>query len=273
LRRAVAALTAATGLLTVVASADVAGAVGDSNQTRVASSGEALANARSAKFRGTTTSTTKTRFDGTFDFERRAGEYSINASALGLPGKGKTRVLIRGSAIYFSLDALGGSLGSTPELAGKKWLKLDPETLRAIFGDEASFGQSNPSAGLDALRGATGDVKKTGRETVRGTRTTRYRAQLDLDQAVAKAPEDQRTEVAGTVQALGSGTVPADVWVDGKGRVRKIRLSVGSESAGNKGSVVFEYFELGSQVSVEEPPSGEVVDFADVLGGSTPPAS
>jgi len=272
LRRAVATLTAAVGLVTV-ASADIAGAGGDSNQTRVASSGEALSKARSARFRGTTTSNRKTTFDGTFDFERRAGEYSINASALGLPGNGKTRVLIKGSVIYFSLDALGGSLGSTPELAGKKWLKLDPDTLRAIFGDETSFGQSNPSAGLDALRGATGDVKKVGRETVRGTRTTRYRAQLDLDQAVAKAPEDQRTEVAGTVQALGSGTVPADVWIDGRGRVRKIRLSVGSESAGNRGSVVFEYFDLGSEVSVEEPPASEVVDFADVLGGSTPPAS
>jgi len=272
LPRALAALTAAVGLVTA-ASADIAVAGGDSNQTRVASSGEALSKARSARFRGTTTSNTKTTFDGTFDFERRAGEYSINASALGLPGNGKTRVLIKGSVIYFSLDALGGSLGSTPELAGKKWLKLDPDTLRAIFGDETSFGQSNPSAGLDALRGATGDVKKVGRETVRGTGTTRYRAQLDLDQAVAKAPEDQRTEVAGTVQALGSGTVPADVWIDGRGRVRKIRLRVGSESAGNRGSVVFEYFDLGSQVSVEEPPASEVVDFADVLGGSTPPAS
>jgi len=272
LRRAVAALTAAVGLLTV-ASADVAGAGGDSNQTRVARSGEALAKAHSAKFRGTTTSTTRTTFDGIFDFGKRAGEYSIAASALGFPGNGKSRVLVNGAVIYFSLDALGGSLESTPEFAGKKWLKLAPATLRAIFGDETSFGQSNPSAGLDALRGATADVKKVGRETVRGTGTTRYRAQLDLDQAVAKAPEDQRTAVADTVPALGSGTVPADVWVDGKGRVRKVRLRVGNESAGNKGSVVFEYFDLGSRVDVEEPQQSEVVDIAEVLGGSTPPAS
>jgi hypothetical protein len=261
-------------ILTVV-SADVAGASSDSDQTRVANSGQALVNARSAKFRATTRAdaggaASKVTFDGGSNFEHRAAEYSVDAAAIGLAASGKVRVRFIRGIEYLSLDALeGGTSSTTPQLAGKKWLRLNPSD----FGGDTQIGQSNPSAGLDALRGVTGDVKKAGRETVRGASTTRYRAQLDLDQAVAKAPEDQRTEVAGTVQALGSGTVPADVWLDGKGRVRKLRLSVGSTSAGNKGSVVFEYFDLGTKVSVDEPPASEVVDFSDVLGGSTPPAS
>lgn len=272
--RTLAVLAALAGLLVVVA-ADVPGAAAsDSDQARVASSGEALAKARTAKFQATTKAdaggnASKVTFDGASNFEHRATEYTVSATDIGLAGSGNVHVRFIRGIEYLSLDALeGGSSSNTPQLAGKKWLRLNPSD----FGGDTQIGQSNPSAGLDALRGAT-DVKKVGRATVRGTSTTRYRAQLDLDQAVAKAPDDQRTEVTSTVQALGSGTVPADVWVDGKGRVRRIRLLVGSTSAGNRGSVIFEYFDLGSEVSVEEPPASEVVDFADILGGATPPAS
>lgn len=272
--RKLAVLTALAGLLVVVA-ADVPGAAAsDSDQSRVASSGQALAKARTAKFQATTKAdaggnASKVTFGGASNFEHRATEYTVSATDIGLAGSGNVHVRFIRGIEYLSLDALeGGSSSDTPQLAGKKWLRLNPSD----FGGDTQIGQSNPSAGLDALRGAT-DVTKVGRATVRGTSTTRYRAQLDLDQAVAKAPEDQRTEVTSTVQALGSGTVSADVWVDGKGRVRRIKLRVGSTSAGNRGSATFEYFDLGSQVSVEEPPAGEVVDFADILGGATPPAS
>lgn len=273
LGRGLAVLTALIGLITVV-SAEVAGAVAsDSDQSRVASSGQALAKARTAKFQATTKAdaggnASKVTFDGVSNFEHRATEYTVSAADIGLAGSGNVHVRFIRGIEYLSLDALEGGSSSTPQLAGKKWLRLNPSD----FGGDTQIGQSNPSAGLDALRGAT-DVKKVGHATVRGTSTTRYRAKLDLDQAVAKAPDDQRTEVTSSVQALGSGTVPADVWVDGKGRVRRIQLRVGSSSAGNRGSVVFEYFDLGSQVSVEQPPASEVVDFADILGGSTPPAS
>ena len=63
-------------------------------------------------------------------------------------------------------------------------------------------------------------------------------------------------------------TIPADVWVDGKGRLRKVRLRVAASSAKTKGSVAFEYFDLGASVNVEAPPASEVVDFEELLGGS-----
>jgi hypothetical protein len=255
----------------ILASAGAAGAVdSEGDLARIKKSGDELAKSGSAKFRGTTTAdgggdNSRVTFDGSFDFESRAGEYSVDAAAIGLQGSGKVRTLVAGGVLYLSLDALeGGDPSSTPDLAGKKWLKLDPQ----VFGGGGEIGQSDPNGGLDALRGAKGDVKRVGTENVRGTRTTRFRVSIDAEQAVNSAPEEQRDEVRNSIGALGSRTVPADVWVDGKGRLRKIRLRVAASASKTKGSVAFEFFDLGARVNVEAPPASEVVDFEELLGGS-----
>src|SRR5215210_460617 len=98
---------------------------GDQNRDRerVARSGEALAKSRSAKFRGTSTAElkggvdAKVTFDGRFDFANRAGEYSLDAGAIGLQGNGKVRALLVGGVVFVKLDALGSSI----EIPGKKW--------------------------------------------------------------------------------------------------------------------------------------------------------
>jgi hypothetical protein len=238
--------------------------------SRISKSGDELAKAGGAKFRGTTSSGSGANggtvtFDGSLDFKTRAGEYSVDAAAIGLQGTGKVHTVVAGGVLYLSLDALQGvDPSSSPDLAGKKWLKLDPK----VFGGGGQIGQSDPNGSLDALRGVKGGVKRVGSEKVRGTRTTRYRVSIDADQAVNNAPEDQRDEVRNTVGALGSKTIPADVWVDAKGRLRKVRLHVAASSTTTKGSVSFEYFDLGTQVNVEAPSANEVVDFQDLLGGN-----
>ena len=265
-----AALVVATACV-ILPSAGAAGAVGsESDLARITKSGDELAKAGGAKFRGTTTAdgggdNSKVTFDGSFDFKNRAGEYSVDAASIGLQGSGKVRTLVTGGVLYLSLDTLeGGDPSSNPDLAGKKWLKLDPQA----FGGQGQVGQSDPSGGLDAVRGAKGDVKRVGSEKVRGTRTTRYQVAIDAEQAVNRAPEEQRAEARNSIGALGSRTIPADVWVDGKGRLRKVRLRVAASSSNTKGSVAFEYFDLGARVNVEAPPATEVVDFQELLGGS-----
>lgn len=233
---------------------------------RIARSGEALSKSRSAKFRGTTTShldggaDAKVSFNGRFDFANRAGEYSVAAESIGLQGDGKVRTLVVGGIVFLSIDVVEGT-----EIPGKKWLRLDP----AVFGGEGQIGQSDPNGGLDALRGVTGEVENRGSEDVRGTRTMHYRVTIDPAKAVADAPEELRDAVRGAVRPLGSETIPADVWLDAKGRLRKVRLRVGSGSlASPEGSVAFEYYDLGAKVRVVAPPADEVIDFSEVLGGT-----
>ncbi len=257
--------------LVTVSSTGVAGArVAGDDLSRVSKSGDELAKAGGAKFRGTTSSGgggkgSTVTFNGSLDFKSRAGEYSVDAAAIGLQGTGKVHTVVAGGVLYLSLDALErGDPSSSPDLAGKKWLKLDPK----VFGGGGQIGQSDPNGSLDALRGVKGDVKRVGSDKVRGTRATHYRVTIDADQAVNSAPEGQRDEVRNSIGALGSKTIPADVWVDGKGRLRKVRLHVAASSTTTKGLVAFEFFDLGARVNVEAPPANEVVDFQDLLGGS-----
>ena len=264
--RAALAPVLATAFVTVTP-IGAAGAGEQDDLALIASSGDELAKSRSAKFRGTTSSpsggaASEVTFNGAFNFESRTGEYTVDAESLGLQGNGKVRALLVGGGLYLSLDdALDAGVPS-PELEGKKWLKLDP----ALFGDQ--IGQSDPNRSLDALRGAARDVQKVGADKIRGTRTTHFRVTIDVEQAVASAPEGEQEQVRSSIAALGSGTIPADVWIDSKGRLRRIRLRVGG-SATLGGSVGFEYFDLGARVNVKAPPAGEVVDFLEILGGAT----
>jgi len=265
-----AALVVASAFLTMASPVAAGARPTADDASRVSKSGDELAKAGGAKFRGTTSSSgggkgSTVTFDGSLDFKSRAAEYSVDAAAIGLQGTGKVRTVVAGGVLYLSRDAVGGiDPSSSPDLAGKKWLKLDPK----VFGGGGQIGQSDPNGSLDALRGVKGDVKRVGSEKVRGTNTTRYRVTIDADQAVNSAPEAQRDEVRNSIGTLGSKTIPADVWIDGKGRLRKVRLHVAASTTTTKGSVGFEYFALGAHVNVEAPPANEVVDFQDLLGGS-----
>jgi hypothetical protein len=251
-----------------VAPASVARAGGDDDLERIAKSADELAKSGGAQFRGTTTAETagadaRVTFDGRFHFSQRAGEYLVDAAAIGLLGNGQVRALLVDGTMYFSLDTLDGE--DRPDLAGKKWLRLDP----TILGEEGQLGQTDPNGSIDAVRGATGKVEDLGTETIRGVRTTHYRVRINPALAVRKAPEDVRELARDAVRPFGSRVILAHVWIDDSARLRKLRFRVGDGSLANpRGSVGFEYFDLGADVSVVAPPPEEVVDFTDILGGS-----
>ncbi len=242
----------------------------DKDLQRVKQSGDELAKVGSASFQGTSTQDaggagSKVAFDGAFDFGQRAGEYSASLSAFGVPSDEKVRGLLLDGAIYLGIDALRNQPGfeATPE--GVEWLKLDPAILGA-----SEIAQRDPSVSMDALRGVTGKVKKVRSEKVRGVRTTRYHANLDLQKAVTSAPEDERERVRASVGALGSEKVPADVWIDTKGRLRKLRLRLEGDHVTTPGSVAFEFADLGAPFTATRPAPSAVLDFGEVLGEGVP---
>src|SRR6266536_1842210 len=74
-------------------------------------------------------------------------------------------------------------------------------------------------------------------------------------------------------------SLPADVWVDDQGRLRKMQytLKMRPKATGQQGSVTvnttMELFDFGTTAKVETPPAGQVADFAEILkqgkGGSS----
>ena len=82
-----------------------------------------------------------------------------------------------------------------------------------------------PLALVDLVRGAA-EVKAYGGTAVRGVSTFRYEAVLDVDLAVRRTPEPRRAEVQDVAAQLGARTFYADVWVDARGRIRRVQVPV-----------------------------------------------
>lgn len=256
------------GVTLVVTTATPAVAAGDNNLERVAKSGDELAKAGSAKFRGTSKhdgggKSSNVAFDGTFDFGQRTGEYSTSVSAFGVPGNGKVRGLFLGGSVLLGLNALRNQPGFESVPAGKEWLLVDPDTVGT-----SEIAQRDPSSSLDALRGANGKVTRAGSEKVRGVNTTHYRVTLDLAKAISNSPEAERDRVETSVIALGTRNIPADVWIDRQGRVRRLRLRLKGGTVANPGSVQFEFFDLGTPVTVTQPDPNSVVDLGQIVGAA-----
>jgi hypothetical protein len=219
--------------------------------------------------RGADTSFT---MDGAVDFAANRGRFSLDlgASTAGLVA-GKAEVLFDGSTIYFRFPPQ-----ITSQLdGGQTWLKLD----LAAFGDEvgvdleslASVQSSDPTTVLQYLRGS-GEVTEVGREQVRGVDTTRYRATLDLTKAREHVREEARQAYDQATAQLGVDTLPADVWVDEEGRLRKLTFAVDLSKVQTPSDVqasgtyrmTMELYDFGTDVELQLPPPERVGDLAEL---------
>jgi hypothetical protein len=158
--------------------------------------------------------------------------------------------------------------GSLPD--GKTWIKMDLEKL----GQQAGFdfdqvmqaGQSDPSQGLEFLRGAT-DVQAVGDEDVRDVPTTHYTAVVDLRSLGTKYPE-MKPSIDQLVEQSGISRVPVEVWIDDDGFVRRMKQTLDGNSSGLQMNMTMttDLYDFGTDVSVKEPPADEVVDFQEMTG-------
>jgi hypothetical protein len=191
------------------------------------------------------------------------------AAAPGAPGVAGNLTFLRvGDVLYLSVDSFKNLIRGKASLlpAGKRWLKIDLKTLGA--GGAGSLNQANPASVLDFLRGVSA-VRNLGSATVRGAATTHYEITIDLAKAVQKAPASQRAQVQQAAIAIGgSRTIPAGVWIDARGRIRRFSSTVDVRQSSGTAHVIgtFEYSNFGTRVSVTAPPAGEVLDFSQFLG-------
>jgi len=200
--------------------------------------------------------------DGAFDFANKQGQFTLTIPRL---GNVQLTILYTGDALYERLPAsIGGAL-----TGAKPWLKVDLSASAGLTSlNPALSSSSDPSQALKFLLGASNDVKKIGTDTVRGTSTTHYRLTLDLSKAAAKLSSAQARTFRQALSQFGSTTVPADVWVDGQGRLRRIslQLSVTPRTGTAAGQTVhlsetIEFYDFGTSVNVTPPPASQVTDM------------
>ena len=166
------------------------------------------------------------------------------------------------------------------ELAGVDgWLSMTPEDLGTSAGAMGFGGGAYDfTQTLEALRGAAGEPEVVGEEDVRGVATTRYRLDLDLAEAIASAPEEQREQLEAAFEQMGgsadlaAGVIPVEAWVDEDDLPRRIRMDMTSmlrTMGQGEGSVTMtmDFFDFGDDVAIEVPSADEVTSFREAMGG------
>ena len=138
-------------------------------------------------------------------------------------------------------------------IGGGGWVSLAAADLGATGDGGLDLGSYDPVQLLEALRGVAGEPEVVGTEPVRGVETTRYSATADVAQALEAVPEEQRARLEAQLDQLGDTTIPIDVWVDGDGLPRRVRVDMAASYAAKglddaRAVLTVELFDYGQPV-------------------------
>ncbi|MGW0190049.1 LppX_LprAFG lipoprotein [Streptomyces sp. NPDC003362] len=114
---------------------------------------------------------------------------------------------------------------------------------------------------ISAMRQTT----EEGEETVRGVRTTHYRGTIDHDTLTLRMAGDVRAKTDQARDMLGSDLpVFADAWVDGQGRLVRVRMDL--NMSGTRVTVTMGLSDFGKPVKVTVPKASDTVAVSSATG-------
>jgi hypothetical protein len=250
--------------------------------------GDTLALDPVAQAANTTAKTTSSRFDFRASINAGiAGSFSFNGNGV-FDGKNKSGWM----NMHFAMPpAVQLQLGSTDpsmemifdgshglvmymrsQLFDKmvptgKWVKMDLGKIAKKEGVDLgaimNVNQADPSQSLRMLM-ASSNARVTGSERIRGVQTTHYAFNIDF----AKLAHDNKA-FKQLQEATGPVSAPAEAWIDAKGRVR--RLAVTMSMGGQLGTpmtmtMTEELYDFGVRTNVTPPADDLVVDLSSLSG-------
>jgi hypothetical protein len=201
---------------------------------------------------------------GAIDFAADRGHMQVKTSNAG-QGEVEMEEVLDGRVFYLRSDAFASQLPN-----GKHWVKLDLDKFGRDQGIDLSqleqLGGANPTDFLAFMKHA-GDVQKVGSESVDGTPTTHYKATIDLEK-LARSDDGAAKTVRQLEQLGGPKTLPADVWIDGRGRVRREQTDITTEDpAAQRLQTTIDFEKFGVPVDAHVPDERDTVDLADIISG------
>ena len=163
---------------------------------------------------------------------------------------------------------------------GKHWVRVDRATLQALAGSQLGVPGLGTtldfSSVLTWLRGVSGQITTIGNESINGTPTTHYRAQVDLSRVAASMGGDA-SDASALTQAVGR-TLPMDVWIDAQGRLRQLKVSLDLNTlhapqavapptqAPGTANLTVDLWNFGVTVHPVPPPANQVSDASSLIG-------
>ena len=215
--------------------------------------------------------------DGVEDFSNGNSQLTMHfGGALSALMSGDIEVRSVDKVAYIKMPAsMSGILGQLTN--GKPWFSIDASKLggkqqNALPG----VGQSDPTQFLAYLETVSDNVTKVGSEAIRGVDTTHYHVTFDLAKAVNRAgvPASLRGGLSKALGARGAGpaTIPADVFIDASGRLRRLSMQLGLPQFGGSGgsggsgapgldstvTTSIDLYDFGTPVDVQAPPADQI---------------
>jgi hypothetical protein len=210
--------------------------------------------------------------EGEFEFAERRGRYTLDLTdlvgQLGVPGSATGEVIREDTVVYLSFPLLSLLVPGATE-----WIKIDLGESSELAGfDLGRFNELvDPALYLAYLQAASDDAEDLGSEDVSGTETTHYRTTVDLERALETAPASQQSTIQALIDA-DTSLLPADVWIDDDGLVRKIAFEFPATDQPGAGAVTMELSDFGVEVTLDMPSDDEVTDIAELqseVGGAS----
>lgn len=166
------------------------------------------------------------RGEGGYDFRRRTGRLQVvlPKDPAGASGHRPITELLTPGALYMKNRGAG--------VPADKWVRVDTTTLDD--GNLVTGGATDPGAAAELLRGAR-DVTYVGEVELAGVKVGHYRGVADMALAARAASPQLRGALAAAAKGFAKDTVPFDAYLDGEGRLRKVRHQF---SFSNQGSTV-----------------------------------
>ncbi len=236
--------------------------------------------------------------EGAFDNESGQGRMTMDMGELyasmgdlggesGLPeDAGIMEMVIDGDTVYIK-SPLFSSLGGEE---GKPWMKTDVGELSSSGGIAGGSAGTDPAAFLDFFEAVGDDVTEVGTEEVRGVETTHLTATIDAERLVAEADPEEAAELEEQLESLGAAgeaftSIPAEVWIDEDGYVRKFTMTFDLSEAVAEGgsdaedpmfdmgdvtiSQTIELYDFNEPVDIEIPDPSKVSELdPSTLGGN-----
>jgi hypothetical protein len=155
---------------------------------------------------------------------------------------------------------------------GKPWISLDLSKLYKNGTGGLGSLNGSPTATLATLRSVSRDVQNLGPATIRGVKTTHYRADVDALASAKKSGLSQN--VIDLYTKTFPETIPEDIYLDAQGRVARqsYSLSPKSDSAAastlKSESVSMDLYDFGHAdlTGIKAPPASETFDGSDLPG-------
>lgn len=249
-------------LLAVCAAAAVAltgcsGTAGTATQTASITNAAQLSDALTKATQGKNSATLKMNIAAAGESFTGDGAYAINGTDVTMklnftvPGQGEAlEMRLVDRVIYVKLPASSGQQG---------WVKVPVDANNPQTAQFAQLiDQVDVSKQFDQFKTA-GTLKGQAPETLDGVQTTRYDLTVDVEKAVAAAPNEAAKAQLEPLTAQGVKTLDMQVWVDAENLPRQIKTTF--KVQGQDASATIKLADWGAPVDVEAPPASQITEL------------